>query len=612
MQHFFCSAVLSAIVLVLGAGPAAGAPQRWALLVGIDDYAELEDLKFAAADMRAMRNELLSRGFDEKNVFVLDDQAGQTKYRPAKNNVERQLDLLMQIAERDDLLLVAFSGHGVHIEGKSYLCPADARLDDPDTLISLDSVYQRLNRSPAGLKLLVVDCCRNDPRLSGRRAAGGADVTSKFARDLLLAPEGIVLLSSCAPGQVSMEDQAVGHGVFMHFLIEGLHGAADADRDGHVSLGELSQFAGLETKRYVARQFNGVQTPKLLGDLSTDALAFDIGEYRRSATGSPATPRIAVPVQQPSTAPARTTQPKIKGMKSHLKAIHLYVGSQDIGEMDDLRCTIERYQGNWAWIRVNGGQEGWVNRNDVVSLDNAIDHFTRQIRAEPTVAGWYQLRSTAWWEKGDQEMALADITDAIRQSPSDGWLYNSRANIYETKADYERAMADYNEALRHRPNESAIWGNAAWVRYVLKEYDKAITNATRAIELQRTHARSYRTRGLSRRAKGDDSSAIADFEQAIRFDPHGSDGYKWLAWVLATSNDRNLRDGKRALELATRACELADWNDYDCLDTIAAAYAQSGDFENAVKYGTQAFELAPASGREFIGKRLEFYKAGKW
>lgn len=612
MKHLFFRAAFFTALLVTTGDQTAAASQRWALLVGVDDYAELEDLKFAGADMRAMRNELLSRGFDEKNVFVLDDQAGQTKYRPTKNNVERQLDVLMQIAERDDLLLVAFSGHGVHVEGKSYLCPADARLDDPGTLIALDSVYQRLNRSPAGLKLLVVDCCRNDPLLSGRRAAGGPDVTAQFARDLLLAPEGIVLLSSCAPGQVSMEDQAVGHGVFMHFLIEGLHGSADADRDGHVSLGELSQFAGLETKRYVARQFNGVQTPKLLGDVSTDALAFDIGQYRRPTVDNLTPPRISGPTPQPATVRARTTQPKMKGMKAHLKTIHLRVGSQDIGTMGDIKCTIERYQGNWVWIRVHNGQEGWVNKTDVVSLDDAIDHFTRQIRAQPKEAGWYQLRAMAWEEKGDLEMALADISDAVRLRPSDGWLYNSRANIYNDKGDYQRALADYNEALRHRPNESAIWDNAAWLRYVLKDHDKSITNATRAIELQRTNARAYRTRGLSWRAKGDESRAIADFEQAIRFDPHGLDGYRWLAWMLATSSDRKVRDGKRALSLATRACELTDWNDYDCLDTIAAAYAQNGDFENAIKYGTQAFELAPASGREFIGKRLELYKAGTW
>ncbi|HUY32454.1 MAG TPA: SUMF1/EgtB/PvdO family nonheme iron enzyme [Pirellulales bacterium] len=274
--------LLLPLVMALPARAGEDPTQRWALLIGVDDYAELEDLKYAGADVRALQGELLARGFEQDGVFLVEDGSAQSKYRPSKGNIERQLDLLMQLAERDDLLLIAFSGHGVHVEGKSYLCPSDAVLDDVETLVSLDAVYERLRKCPASLKLMLVDACRDDPRLAGRRGAGGADVTTRFAADLEHPPQGIVILNSCAPGQASMEEKEFGHGVFMHFLIEGLHGGADDNRDGLVTLGELSQFAGLRTNRYVARQFNGVQTPKLQGDLATDALAFDLGGLRRA------------------------------------------------------------------------------------------------------------------------------------------------------------------------------------------------------------------------------------------------------------------------------------------------------------------------------------------
>ncbi|HQU46644.1 MAG TPA: SUMF1/EgtB/PvdO family nonheme iron enzyme [Pirellulales bacterium] len=302
MKRFFSSVVWSAVFLAASFAHAAAEPtQRWALLIGIDDYAELEHLKFAGADMRSLQQELLAAGFEDKSVFLLEDRATQAKYRPSKGNIEKQLNLLLTIVEKDDLVLVAFSGHGVHLDGKSYLCPDDASLDDADTLISLDGVYDRLRRCPAALKLLVVDACRDDPRLSGGRGTRGGNITNPFAADLERPPQGLVLLSSCAPGQVSREDEKVGHGVFMHFLIGGLHGQADRDRDGHVSLDELAKFAGLETKRHVAREFNAVQTPKLLGDLSIEALALDLGKWGGLPRPSSTVGRASSPSLPPTT-----------------------------------------------------------------------------------------------------------------------------------------------------------------------------------------------------------------------------------------------------------------------------------------------------------------------
>ncbi len=67
--------------------------------------------------------------------------------------------------------MLGFSGHGVHIGGHSYLCPTDAKLDDPQgTMVALDKVYEQLDASKATLKLLVIDACRNDPRLGNERS----------------------------------------------------------------------------------------------------------------------------------------------------------------------------------------------------------------------------------------------------------------------------------------------------------------------------------------------------------------------------------------------------------------------------------------------------------
>ena len=245
-----------------------GGPGRWALLIGVDDYTELGKLRFAGNDQRALAEQLTAVGFPEDQVFVMHDKANESRYLPFRENIEKQLELVLGMASRGDLVIVGFSGHGVQIEDKSYLCPADARLERLEaTSISMESVYNRLAKSRATLKLFLVDACRNDLVPAGRRSVALTRSLGEFASMREKPPEGIMLLASCGPSQVSMEDADFKHGVFMHYLLEGLQGQA-ANSDGAVTLAGLYDYASLETKKYVAHKFNESQTPAIRGDIN--------------------------------------------------------------------------------------------------------------------------------------------------------------------------------------------------------------------------------------------------------------------------------------------------------------------------------------------------------
>lgn len=250
--------------------PAAAVGERWAVLIGVDDYATAQDLAFCGADQRDLHAKLKSCGFAEDHLFLLHDKAAETKYRPSQRNIERELGVVLNLASDDDLLIIAFSGHGISVAGKSYLCPSDAALDDPSTLISLDTIYNRLNDCSAKFKLMLVDACRNDPRPGGTRSLSATEGTKQLARSLqeIKLPQGVVLLNSCAPGEISWEETTFGHGVYMHHVLQALDGDGDANNDGSVSLNELQAFAGTKTKTYVARRFSASQRPffKLEGE----------------------------------------------------------------------------------------------------------------------------------------------------------------------------------------------------------------------------------------------------------------------------------------------------------------------------------------------------------
>jgi len=266
-------ALLLGALLLASASPVVAQPtadkggSRWALLIGVDNYSELGKLRFAGNDQRALAEQLVTSGFPKDQVFLLHDKTSDPKYMPFQANIDRQLDLFLSLAGKDDMVIVSFSGHGVQLEGKSYFCPLDAQLTKlAETSLALDAVYERLNKCPAALKLLVVDACRNDLVPAGRRSAVAARSIGEFGGLKEKPPEGILCLSSCGPGQISMEDDRFNHGVFMHFLLEGLQGSA-ANASGVVSLAGLYDYVSLETKKHVARKFNEYQTPALKGDI---------------------------------------------------------------------------------------------------------------------------------------------------------------------------------------------------------------------------------------------------------------------------------------------------------------------------------------------------------
>jgi tetratricopeptide (TPR) repeat protein len=113
--------------------------------------------------------------------------------------------------------------------------------------------------------------------------------------------------------------------------------------------------------------------------------------------------------------------------------------------------------------------------------------------------------------------------------------------------------------------------------------------------------------------RGDYGRARTASEEAIEQDPTDESPLNDLAWLLATCPDAKLRDGKTAIELATRACEITGRIDAACLDTLAAAYAEAGDFPSAVRAQTEAIgKLSPGnSDAAGFRSRLRLYETGQ-
>jgi tetratricopeptide (TPR) repeat protein len=108
------------------------------------------------------------------------------------------------------------------------------------------------------------------------------------------------------------------------------------------------------------------------------------------------------------------------------------------------------------------------------------------------------------------------------------------------------------------------------------------------------------------------TEAVSDYEEALQLSPDQETVLNRAAWFLATVPNDNVRDGKRAVELACKACELTKYANPAYVDTLATAYAAAGDFESAVKWCQKSIELTKSDkSRAEFSQHLDSYRAGK-
>jgi tetratricopeptide (TPR) repeat protein len=106
---------------------------------------------------------------------------------------------------------------------------------------------------------------------------------------------------------------------------------------------------------------------------------------------------------------------------------------------------------------------------------------------------------------------------------------------------------------------------------------------------------------------------VQEFDQAIRIDPQNAEAHNGLAWQLSTARQQEIRNGRLAVELALKACELTQWKNPNHLDTLAAAYAEAGQFDEAIRWQQAALASAEFEQRsgEAARQRLSLYQEGK-
>jgi tetratricopeptide (TPR) repeat protein len=187
-------------------------------------------------------------------------------------------------------------------------------------------------------------------------------------------------------------------------------------------------------------------------------------------------------------------------------------------------------------------------------------------------------------EKHAFKAAIYHLDAAISFDPLSALAYAWRAHaLCETQA-YDKAISDWNKAIELFPTELNFRHNRARIYLQKKEYNCALADVNLVISrLPNKRVEPYILRAQIFQAMRD-GRAAGDFEQALRLSPDDQTSLIGLAWLYATSPDDSVRNGRRAIELATRACELTRWKSSYTIAALSAAHAEFGDFEAAIRW----------------------------
>lgn len=312
----------------------------------------------------------------------------------------------------------------------------------------------------------------------------------------------------------------------------------------------------------------------------------------------------AVPVHAQDAPPAPPELPDARVMvvtwDAELKSGQTVVTRVPLGAV----LEVSDENGPWRWI---AAAKGWIHEEHVVPVAGAIEHFDAKVEAEPSSQSFHE-RGIARVALGQHEAAVDDFSEALKRDEKNLAVANDRGNARRQLGKVDEAIADFTLVIDGGVKHPGVFVNRGLARQEKGLTEPALADFNAAIEIDSKFAPAWEAGGSVRFELGEYTKAYRNFRRAIEIDGNFARALNNLSWLLATCPEEHYRDGAESVRLATKACELARFQDAGFLDTLAAAHAESGQFEQATSRAREAIKIADDERKPAIQKRLQLYE----
>lgn len=249
--------------------------------------------------------------------------------------------------------------------------------------------------------------------------------------------------------------------------------------------------------------------------------------------------------------------------------------------------------------------------------DQAIREFQEAVAIRPDIAKAHRNLAEALLGKGQMDQAILQFQETLKLHPEEEKAHYNLGLALLRKGRKEEAMLEFQKAVAIRSDDVEARNNLGFCLLENGRADESITQLRKALEIQPDYAQAHYNLGNALLQNGRVDDAIVQFQKLAALQPGLTEARRSLnriAWRLATSPNALQRNGRKALELARQTDQLARGSDPTTAATLAAAYAETGDFNQAIAAARRALQLASRQDNPAmvaaIQTQLNCYQAG--
>lgn len=245
------------------------------------------------------------------------------------------------------------------------------------------------------------------------------------------------------------------------------------------------------------------------------------------------------------------------------------------------------------------------------ATEEALIAYQTAVKLNPSLTqAWVNLGATLA-STGKTEQAIASFQKALQLNPEQIPARLLLGEALAKKGDHVPAAEAFRLILKQQPQHARANLSLAILLKKQGHFDQATDHLRRTVASEPGNAAAYYHLGILYQQAGKYGAAITAYRTSLRHHPGHVLTQNNLAWLLATSPEPSLRNGAESVRLAENVRKVAGTSNPNVLDTLAAAYAEAGQFDMAVQWQSKAVECAPAASKPILKARLELFRARK-